>query len=114
MKQNQQDGQGTCVYDASYDILTFRTGLWYHHSLEIGHFVVDLDEQEGVSGLRVFDASQTLGIDASFLSRLSAHDLSVQLEDGMVDIRLSLVGKKGERSTHQVRMPVDVQRVSTG
>ena len=113
MSYDQENGRGTCVYDSSYDTLTFRTGLWYHHSVEIENFAIDFDEHESVSGLRVFDASQTLDVDRTFLSTLSGYDFNAQLEDGMVQIRLSLVGKDGQRFTHHVKMPLGVHHISS-
>ncbi len=107
-------GRGICVYDRLYDTLTFQAGLLYHHSLEFENFVVDFDEKEQVSGLRVFDASQTLGINQDFLDHVSKHSFKVSFESGVVEMRVSLVGNKGQRSTHQVRMPLGVQHVPFG
>jgi len=56
-------GKGECVYDYKYDTLTFRIkDRDYKNSVEFQNFVIDIDTENFVTGIRILDVSKVTGM----------------------------------------------------
>ena len=55
--------KGECVYDYKYDTLTFRIkDRDYKNSVEFQNFVIDIDTENFVTGIRILDVSKVTGM----------------------------------------------------
>ena len=52
-------GKGQLLYDSKHDILTFKIkDRDYKMSVEFQNFTIDIDTENFVTGIRIFDASK--------------------------------------------------------
>lgn len=78
-------------YNKELDILTVEEQDYeeFERSLELGGFVLDLDQEDKFLGLEIIDASQKTPLDPSELERIS--DVEVNLEKNEDFIRIEIV-----------------------
>lgn len=86
--------KGEFLYDYKYDLLTFKIkDREYKQSFELQNFVVDVDEKNYITGIRIQDASQVTGVDKYALKSLVSGSFKASYEDGVVNIRIKFVSK---------------------
>lgn len=87
-------GKGEFVYDFNNDLLMFKVkDRDYKISAEFQNFVADIDTDDFVTGIRIFDASKVFGIDKYTLKNIAKWGYRAVIENGMITIRLTFVGK---------------------
>jgi len=87
-------GKGQFVYDYKYDILTFKIkDRNYKRSVEFQNFTIDIDDKEFVTGVRIFDASQTFGVDKYVLKNITGGEFKASIENDAITITLKFIGK---------------------
>ena len=115
MKNKKLIGKGEFIYDYNYDILTFKIkDRNYKKSIEIQNFAVDIDDQDFVTGIRVFDASKVFGIDKYVLKNLVHGEFKASVEKNIMTITIRFVGvqrnklifTKKENFVHQITAPI--------
>ncbi|MBD3314001.1 DUF2283 domain-containing protein [Candidatus Woesearchaeota archaeon] len=87
-------GEGEFLYDYKHDILTFRTkGREYKNSIEFQNFVVDIDKENFVTGMRVFDASKVFNMDRYSLRNITEGEFRAKVEDKVITITLNFASR---------------------
>ena len=114
-------GKGEFIYNYRNDVLTFRIrDRNYRKSVEFQNFVVDIDEEDFVTGMRIFDASKVFGIGRYILRNIAHGEFKASIESGVITITLKFVGRRrnklipimGEKQnfTQQITAPVGAER----
>lgn len=93
MKNKKLIGKGEFLYDYKYDILTFKIkDRNYKRSIEIQNFTIDIDDQDFVTGIRVFDASKVFGVDKYVLKNIVHGGFKANVEKNVITIILRFMG----------------------
>ena len=81
-------------YDFTYDILTFHIkNRDYKMSVEVQNFIIDIDTEDFVIGVRVIDASKVFGLKKDILRNIVQSDFQSVVKDNVITVRLTIVGK---------------------
>jgi len=81
-------GKGEFVYDYKYDILTFKTkNRNYKQSFEFQNFVLDVDEEKFITGIRIFDASKVFDVDKVVLKNVTYWEFNAAIEDNKIMVQ---------------------------
>ncbi|MBW2969424.1 DUF2283 domain-containing protein, partial [Candidatus Woesearchaeota archaeon] len=68
------------MYDYKYDILTFKMkNRNYKKSIEFQNFVIDIDNKNFVTGIRIFDASKVFNTDKYVLKNIIKGDFKANI-----------------------------------
>jgi uncharacterized protein YuzE len=82
-------GKGEQIYDYDNDILLFKVKeREYSKSIDFDNFVVDIDTEGYIIGMRVFDASKIFNIDKYGLRNLKGFEFNSKIEDQVITIQL--------------------------
>lgn len=82
-------GKGECLYDYKHDILTFKIrDRNYRQSVEIQNYVIDVDEEGFVTGIRIFDATKVLGLSKLALRNIIRMDFRAQIRNNVISVTL--------------------------
>lgn len=86
-KHLDASGKGEISYDYKYDILTFKIrDREYQKSVEFQNFVADIDSEDFVTGIRIFDASKVFGIDKYVLQSIVHSEFRATVENNVITI----------------------------
>ncbi len=86
-------GKGAFLYDYKYDILTFKIkDRDYKMSVEFQNFVVDIDKENFITGIRIFDASKVSGMDKLVLKNMKRGEFRASIQNNVITVRLNFVG----------------------
>lgn len=103
-------GKGVVLYDPHYDILTFKIkGRLYKKSIEFQNFVLDIDDKDFVTGVRIFDASKVFQKEKDALNNIISFDFKAAIEDNIITIMFTFISKvrnKGKEVTQQITAPI--------
>lgn len=119
-KQLKGTVKGKFLYDYKYDILTFKIqNRNYKKSIELQNFVVDIDEEDFVTGIRIFDASKVFGVNKYNLKNIVQYKFEANIENNVITIRIKFVSKirnkmipifsKEQNFMQQITTPVAAQ-----
>lgn len=87
--ERKLEAEGEMDYDHVNDILFFKIkNREYDFSLEFQNFVVDVDEEQFIVGIQVFDASKFLRISKANLRQVSRWQFKARLNNGELRIDL--------------------------
>ncbi len=104
-------GKGEFVYDTEHDILMFKIrDRDYKMSTEFQNFVVDIDDESFVTGIRIFDASKVFDTDKEILKNISSWKFKSSVENNTLTITFKFVSKAPEPSenfTQQMIAPLN-------
>jgi len=93
-KHLEAEGRGEFTYDFKYDVLYFKIkDRTYKKSVEFQNFVADIDDEDFVTGMRVFDASKVFGIDKYALKNITYMEFESNVENNVITIRCRFVCK---------------------
>ena len=82
------EGKGEMDYDYINDILSFKIeGREYNRSIELNNLVVDIDNEDIIVGVQVFDASKYLGITKSDL-KINGWNFKARITPQTIEVRL--------------------------
>jgi hypothetical protein len=88
-------GKGEFFYDFKYDTLMFKIkDRDYKISLEFQNFVIDIDTENFVTGIRIFDASKVSGVSKVILRNLIQGNFNASIKDNIITVRFTFVGKR--------------------
>jgi uncharacterized protein YuzE len=83
-------GEGEMDYDYANDILFFKVkDREYDRSLEFENLVVDIDSENYIVGLQIFDASQFLKMDKVSLREIPSWKFQAYIDEDKVEIRIT-------------------------
>lgn len=110
-------GKGELLYDYKHDILTFKIKERnYKMSVELQNFAIDIDTENFVTGIRIFDVSKISGLKKLLFKNLTHGAFKASIKDNVISVRLNFVGKlrnklmpifaKEENFTQQVSAPI--------
>ena len=90
MERKRLQEKGEVDYDYKYDILFFKTKeREYAKSLEFDNIVVDIDKEDFLVGIQIFEASKFLNLDKKILLSIPNWQFTANVYDGnKIDIRL--------------------------
>ena len=90
MEERNLNAPGECDYDYKYDTLFFKLkDREYLRSIEMGNLVLDLDSDNFLTGVQIFEASKFLGIDKMKLREISKWDFKSSIKDNIIEIRVN-------------------------
>ena len=96
--QKHLTGKGEFLYDYKYDILTFKMrNRNYKHSFEFQNFVADVDDENFITGIRIFDVSQIFGVNKFVLKDIAGGQFKSRIESNVVTIVFKFVSKVRNR-----------------
>lgn len=93
-KVKQLKGKGEFDYDYLHDILFFKVrDRKYEKSIELDNLVVDIDNENFIVGVQIFDASKYFGIPKNYLRvaiswKLQAKVEQISKSESKIEIRL--------------------------
>lgn len=88
------DAEGEMDYDYVNDILFFKLkGREYDFSIEFQNIVIDIDEEEFITGIQIFDASEFLRVKKEHLRGITNWQFKAQLRGNefRIDLRYQVV-----------------------
>jgi uncharacterized protein YuzE len=81
--------KGEWDYDFFSDILFFKVKeREYSHSVELKNLVVDVDSENFIVGLQIFNASRFFNIDKPLLRQMNSWKLEASIENNILEIRV--------------------------
>ena len=116
--------KGEFDYDFIRDILFFKVkDRQYERSLELDNLVIDIDEENFIVGLQIFDASKYFGIPKVYLRvafswKMQASVSKISEEESKVEVRLMFQIKRRNKIlqpepiiTHSIRDSMEDSRM---
>ena len=89
MKERKLEAEGEMDYDYVNDILFFKIkDREYDFSLEFQNMVVDVDEEQFIVGIQIFDASEFLKIGKEHLRKITNWKFKARLQGNEFRIEL--------------------------
>ena len=89
MKGRHLEGKGEMSYDYVNDILFFKIkDREYDFSLEFKNMVIDVDSEQFIVGIQIFDASEFLRIPKSDLRQIPRWKFESKIENNTIELRL--------------------------
>ena len=112
-----ETGEGEFFYDYKNDILIFKIkNRDYKMSIEFENFIIDIDTEDFVTGIRIFDVSKVSGLNKVVFKNLVHGEFKASIKDNIITVRLRFVGKlrnkivplfsKEQDFTQQISAPV--------
>src|SRR3989344_523177 len=92
MKKSEKilKGKGQADYDYKNDILFFKTiNRKYSSSLEAINLVLDLDDENFLIGIQIFEASKYLGFSKKQLLNIKAWQYQARIHEGQIELKLA-------------------------
>ena len=87
-------GKGECVYDYKYDTLTFRIkDRDYKNSVEFQNFVIDIDKERFVTGIRILDVSKVTGMSKIIFKNIINSEFKASIKDNVITVVFKFLGK---------------------
>lgn len=88
-KERTIEAEGEMDYDYVNDILLFKVkNREYEFSIEFQNMVVDVDNEQFIVGIQIFDASKFLKIDKEHLGKITKWKFKAKLQDNEFRIDL--------------------------
>lgn len=88
-KSKHLEAEGEMSYDYANDILFFKVkNREYNSSIEFQNMVIDVDKEEFIVGLQIFDASKFLQIDKSHLGQMPKWKFQAKIDGNTIELRL--------------------------
>ncbi len=87
-KERELIGKGEMDYDYVNDILFFKIkGREYDRSIEFENMVIDIDKEDFIVGIQLFDASRFLGVTKSNL-KINKWQFKAKITEDSIELRL--------------------------
>lgn len=83
-------GKGEVDYDYKNDILFFKTkGREYKKSIDFGNLVLDIDKEDFITGIQIFDASKMFKMAKEVLRNIKQWEFNAKTEENTIIIQLA-------------------------
>lgn len=90
LKPRHLEAEGEMDYDYANDILFFKIkDREYAFSVEFQNMVVDIDKEQFVVGIQIFEASKFLGMSKLNLREIPKWQFKSKIEGGVIEVRLN-------------------------
>ena len=111
MTGKRLEKKGEADYDYKHDILFFKVSeREYSRSIEIENFAIDIDKEDFLVGIQIFEASKFLKIkDKKVLMSIPKWQFEANMQDGRIEIRLTFEIK--QRNQIIEKNPIILQNV---
>lgn len=87
-------GKGQFIYDYKHDILTFKIkDRDYKTSIEFQNFTIDIDTENFVTGLRIFDVSKVSRLNKLVFQNMVHGEFESSIKNNVITVRLNFIGK---------------------
>lgn len=88
-KERHLEAEGQMDYDYVNDILFFKIKeREYDFSLEFQNMVIDVDKEQFIVGIQIFDASEFLSISKQHLRNIPKWQFKSRIDNGVIEVRL--------------------------
>jgi len=88
-KQLNAKGKGEYSYDYDNDIAVFKVkDRNYLKSIDFDNFIIDIDDEGFITGVRVIDASKVFKINKIGLKNMSNWEFNSSIEDKVISLQL--------------------------
>jgi len=105
--------EGEMDYDYSNDILFFKVkNREYNYSLEFGNIVVDVDSDNFVTGIQLFDASDFLRTSKEELRKIAKWQFQASVNQESIEIRITFQALVRNKMVE--KNPIIVQQATSG
>ncbi len=85
-------GEGEYTYDYSNDLLLFKIkNRNYAKSLDFDNLIIDIDEEDFITGVRIFDASKLFNIPKMALKKIDSFSFNAKIEDKIITLQLQFI-----------------------
>lgn len=89
IKKRHLEAEGEMDYDFVNNILFFKLkDRAYDFSLEFHNMVIDVDKEQFITGIQIFNASEFLGISKHNLRTIPKWQFKSRINQGVIEIRL--------------------------
>ena len=89
IKERKLEAEGEMDYDFLNDILLFKVkDREYNFSIEFQNMVVDIDDEQFIVGIQIFEASEFLKINKEYLRRITKWQFKSRLQGNEFRIEL--------------------------
>lgn len=89
IKRRELKAKGELDYDFRYDILFFKSqNREYEKSIEIGNFVIDIDSENFVVGIQIYEASKFLHLNKTALLKVPNWRFQASIKNNRLEFRL--------------------------
>jgi len=83
------NGDGEHTYDYGNDILLFKIkNRDYMKSIDFENIVIDIDKEDFITGMRIFDASKVLKLSKLALRNIQQFEFNAKAEENVITIQL--------------------------
>ena len=92
--------KGEYSYDFANDILLFKIkDRNYRESLEFGNIVIDVDDQEFITGIQIMDASRVMRIPKLTLRNIQRFQFHAEAEGSQITVQVNFTSKVRNKET---------------
>jgi len=103
------EGKGEYDYDFIHDIIFFKIrNREYVKSIELDNIVIDIDEEEFIVGIQIFEASEFLGLDKKLLLNIKNWKFEASVNEKRIIIKLAFQSVIRNKIIHT--KPIIVER----
>lgn len=89
IKEKSLEAEGVMDYDYLNDILFFKiNNREYDYSLEFQNMLIDIDQEEFIVGIQIFNASKFLNIDKLNFKTIPKWNFKAKIDKNVIEIRL--------------------------
>ena len=82
-------GEGEFDYDLANDILFFKVkNREYSYSMELSNYVIDIDSEEFVVGMQIFDASTLFNLGKEVLKSVKNWRLEATIKNNIIQVKV--------------------------
>lgn len=82
-------GLGKYNFDFKNDIFFFKVNnREYSHSVEMNNVVIDFDEEQFVTGVQIFNASEFFSVEKNLLKQIREVKMQAKVENGTIKIKI--------------------------
>lgn len=110
-KERHLEAEGEMDYDYVNDILLFKVkDREYDYSIEFQNMVVDIDNEQFIVGIQIFDASKFLKIDKAHLRKITKWQFKAKLQGNEFRIDLYYQIIRRNQTVNNNIYPIIVQQ----
>lgn len=94
-RQLKAPGKGEVDYDYKNDILFFKIkGREYKKSIDFGNLVLDVDKEDYITGIQIFDASKLFKMPKDALLKIKQWEFQTKVEEKTITVQITFEAMK--------------------
>jgi len=95
-------------YDSEKDILFISNDESVKSSIDIGNFVLDVNQNNFIGGIEILNASENLGIEKNILKRIKSIKMAVNYKTNNVYVLLAISFKQNNKEVN-ISVPLNIR-----